>query len=370
MINPLLIARKENAGILRKICAEIGATPREMSGDDWSLSLFIKSDLKNCFYQSHYVLDVSAFQEKDDEFISLCEGITYQKDNANIVIYADQFYPGDSFLDKLVHSGFTNIVANYPDVDDKTNIAKMMEDLKECLTSGLSKQKWRRFDNTFDAFAEAREAALIAEKEKEKPRFSQAELHIAVVGAQSRIGTTTFALRLAEYFHSRDGESVVVCTNNHGIEQLDMMKEFHEVTVKDGVYTINDSIDACAAETDTEKVYNAEIYDFGNRQTSMLDFTGFDKIYVVGGTSWNELPMIYDAQTDLNKVNYSVVVNFSDEATIEKYREILSVNLNDVICLPLEPDPFEIGKYEEIFDNDFAEWADSPIEETEFSAEK
>ena len=149
-----------------------------------------------------------------------------------------------------------------------------------------------------------------------------------------------------------------------------MMKEFHEINVMNGVYTINGSIDACAAETDTEKVYNAEIYDFGNRQTSMLDFTGFDKIYVVGGTSWNELPMIYDAQTDLNKVNYSVVVNFSDEATIEKYRGILSVNLNDVICLPFEPDPFEIGKYEEIFDNDFAEWADSPIEETEFSAEK
>lgn len=37
MINPLLIARKENAGILRKICSELGAEAREMSGDDWSL---------------------------------------------------------------------------------------------------------------------------------------------------------------------------------------------------------------------------------------------------------------------------------------------------------------------------------------------
>ncbi len=33
-----------------------------------------------------------------------------------------------------------------------------------------------------------------------KPRYSQASLHIAVVGAQSRIGTTSFALRMAEYF--------------------------------------------------------------------------------------------------------------------------------------------------------------------------
>lgn len=40
----------------------------------------------------------------------------------------------------------------------------MMEDLKECLTTGLSRQKWRKYDKSFDAFAEAREAALIAEK--------------------------------------------------------------------------------------------------------------------------------------------------------------------------------------------------------------
>lgn len=31
MTNPLLISRKDNAGILRKICSEIGATPREIS---------------------------------------------------------------------------------------------------------------------------------------------------------------------------------------------------------------------------------------------------------------------------------------------------------------------------------------------------
>lgn len=369
MINPLLISRKENAGILRKICTEIGATPRELSGDEWSLALFIKTDLKNYMYQSHYVLDVAAFQEKGDELIALCEGIALQKDPSSIIIYADHFFPGDDFLDKLVHKGIHNIVANYPDVDEKANITNMMADLKECLTTGLSRQKWRKYDKTFDAFAEAREAALIAEKEREKPRYSQASLHIAVVGAQSRIGTTSFALRMAEYFHSRDGESVVVCASKRGADQLEMMKTcYEEAKIQDGVYTIN-GIDICSSDTDAAKVYNAEIYDFGSKQPT--DFSGFDKIYVVGGTSWNELPMIYDIQNDLNKVNYTVAVNFSDEATIEKNRELLSVNLNDVICLPYAPDPFSLtAGYEEIFDNDFAEWADSPTEEADLSAEK
>lgn len=112
MISPLLIARKENAGILLKICAELGAAPREMIGDDWSLELFLKSDLKNYLFQSHYVLDVSAFTEKDNEFISLVEGITYQKDDANIIIYADGYYEGDNFLNEFIRRGITNIVAN------------------------------------------------------------------------------------------------------------------------------------------------------------------------------------------------------------------------------------------------------------------
>ena len=46
MINPLLITRKENAGILRRICSELNAIPREMIGEDWSLAVFLKRDLK------------------------------------------------------------------------------------------------------------------------------------------------------------------------------------------------------------------------------------------------------------------------------------------------------------------------------------
>ncbi len=363
MTNPLIISRNENAGLFRKICAEIGASQRELIGDDWSLALFLKRDLKNYTYQSHYVFDVSAFKEKDDEFISMVEGITYQNDKASIVIYADGFYPGDPFLDKLVHSGITNIVANYTDVSDKENFDLMTADLKECLTTGLPKTKWRRFDTSFDAFAQAREAAEIAEKEMTKPRYSQAKVHIAVVGAQNRIGTTTFALRLGEYFRSRDAASVVVCANKRGIPQLEMMKELYNAAEQDGIYTLGEGIDICAANVEPKRSYNAEIYDFGSTVTSDIDFTDFDKVFLVGGTSWNELPMIYTAQLPLNKVNYTVAVNFSDDAAIDKFREALSVNLNDVLSLPFESDPLSVAKYEDILDAEFGKWADENEEE-------
>ena len=65
-------------------------------------------------------------------------------------------------------------------------------------------------------------------------------------------------------------------------------------------------------------------------------------MFVVGGTSWNELPMIYTAQQPLNSVNYTVAVNFSDKAAVENNREYLMLNLNEVLVLPFEPDPFSV----------------------------
>ena len=250
-----------------------------------------------------------------------------------------------------MHNGITNIVANYPDVDEKTNISMMSQDLKECITEVLSQQKWRRFDKSFDAFAEAREAARIAEKEKEKPRYSNTKLQIAVVGAQGRIGATTFALRLAAYFNSRDGESLVICANKRNFAQLEMIEEHYGGSHHDGIYTVNgiDILDGRLEEPER----NIKIVDYGYVPTDALDLHGFDKVFLVGGTSWNELPMIYAAQQPLNGINYTVAVNFSDKESVERNREALMLNLNPVLLLPFEPNPFAAEKYEETFDAAF-----------------
>lgn len=361
MINPLIISRNENIGIFRAVCAQIDAEPRELIGDDWSLALFLKRDLKNYAYQSHFILDVSAFREKDDMFVSLVESLTYQSENAKIIIFAGELYGGDELLDKLVHIGITDIAANYSDKSEKDNLTAIKDDLKDCLTKGLSRNKWRRFDKSLENSIAA-QAAKIAEEEKAKPRYENAHLHIAVVGAQSRIGATTFALRLASYFNARDAQSVVVCAAKRGIPQLEMISEMYGGQLQDGIYTIS-GLDICGANVEPKKEYNAEIYDFSSARTSDIDFNGFDKVYIIGGTSWNELPMTYDAQLSMNKIRYTVGVNLSDPRETEKFKDALSVNLNDIIQLPFEPNPFSLNNYEEIFDNEFNEWSDEIEEE-------
>ena len=64
--------------------------------------------------------------------------------------------------------------------------------------------------------------------------------------------------------------------------------------------------------------------------------------------------MIYMAQQPLNSVNYTVAVNFSDKAAVEKNKEYLMLNLNEVMVLPFEPDPFAVERYEDMLDMEFS----------------
>lgn len=369
MINPMLCARKENAGILDKIAGEMNISLHKMIFEKMSLSTFIKSDLKSCMFYNPFIFDVSQCEEKGDDFVSYMEAITYQKDDAKIIIYASGYYAGDDFLDKLIHKGFTNIVANYDGVDERTNMEMMKADLKECLSdAGLSKQKWRRYDKHFDAFAEAQAAAALAEKEKAKPMYSMANMRIAVVGAQQRIGTTSFAIHLADYFNTRNASAAVINRAQNGGVQFEMLADMYDgIEQESGVYSINDIDFYSGLQQLGSNEYNVEIHDFGSLGEE-INFSDYDKLYLVGGVSWNEIPMIYHAQQELYQSRYTVVVNYSAPEEIKRYDEYLRLNLNDVICAPLEPRTFSSTAYEDIFDKEFDDYRDTQQHDDELLA--
>lgn len=360
MIHPFYVCRKENAGLLNKICAELNAQPpRKLVMENFELSRFVKSELKSYQFQNPFVFDISCCEEKGDELLSYLEAITYQIDDVKIVVYASGYYAGDDLLDKLVKIGITNIVANYDDVDEKTNIEMMLEDLKECMSDeGLSPKKWRRYDSSYDARAEARAAALLQEKEEAKPQFSQANLNIAVVGAQPRIGTTSFAIHLADYFTKRGATAAVMNLNPRGDMQLEMMCDIYNgIDNGNGSYQIND-IDFYASSA-PGNIDGVEIHDYGNIADEPNSFSGYDKLFLIGGTSWSELPMMYQAQKELNASNYTAIINFSSDEQIKRNNDILSLNLNEVIRAPFEPNTFSSVAYEDIFDEVFDSFRDS-----------
>lgn len=371
MIHPVYICRKKNAGLIDKICAELNInSARKLVMEHFELARFVKSELKSYRFQNPFIIDLSCCEEKGDDLISYLQAITYQIDNVKIIIYASGYYAGDDLLDKLVKIGITDIVANYDDVDEKKNFDMMLTDLKECISEdGLSTKKWRRYDRSYDARAEARAAAMLQEREDAKPRYTQARLRIAVVGAQPRIGATSYAIRLAAYFRSRGAEAAVICTDPRRDMQLDMLCDVCDGAANsNGSYTIHD-IDFYASTAADIGDCAVAIYDCGDIAGALHSFGDFDKLYLVGGTSWSELPMIYQAQTELNAANYTAVINFSTPEQIKRCHDILSLNLNDVICAPFEPNAFAFTAYEDIFDKMFDSCRDAEQTEDEAAEE-
>ena len=43
-----------------------------------------------------------------------------------------------------------------------------------------------------------------------------------------------------------------------------------------------------------------------------------------------------------------------DKAAVEKNKEYLMLNLNEVMVLPFEPDPFAVERYEDMLDMEFS----------------
>ena len=163
----------------------------------------------------------------------------------------------------------------------------------------------------------------------------------------------------AEFFDKLGEFRVVICANKRSFAQLEMIEEHYGGSHHDGIYTVNgiDILDGRLEEPER----NIKIVDYGYVPTDALDLHGFDKVFLVGGTSWNELPMIYAAQQPLNGINYTVAVNFSDKESVERNREALMLNLNPVLLLPFEADSFAVGKYEKLFDDEFIkEFTDLP----------
>lgn len=81
-------------------------------------------------------------------------------------------------------------------------------------------------------------------------------------------------------------------------------------------------------------------------------------MFLVGGTQYNELYDVNEAQKLLCDTNYTVIANFTSPEALEKYHDVLSANLNKVYYSPFSPDDFGARDFYTLFDSEFADRID------------
>ncbi|MCL2637513.1 MAG: hypothetical protein FWD48_04000 [Oscillospiraceae bacterium] len=344
MIKSLLIATKENAGILNAITKELEILkPRSFIGSRWSLRSFIKSDLKNFSAETHFVFDINIISEQGTELIELLTELRGKNEKATIIIYCVNLSAGDLFLHQLIKSGFTNVIAGYDKASEAENYKLIQEDLKEAITDGLSKQKYERFlitEKPEDVIVKVE--AEVESEETENPEGLIGHKSIAVFGSQKRVGATTFAMSLCRSTIERGGKAVLVLTGeNAELEQSCLCKHFDGIK-NDGLVTVN-GIDVFAREVVTGiEEYNLAVFDCGRVQenTDKIEMMQeVDKLYLCCGIGWKDLKHVSSAHLCLQSMTYTVTVNTDDEAILKKYNnelckncnEVIGINFNDVI---------------------------------------
>ena len=393
---PTLYAIKKNGGILDKWSKANGITVLSfVYSEQVNLQEIINAEFKTVKFRDCYVFDVQACKGNDDDFITCMQSVQYQTD-ARIVVYAGEHYAGDNLLDRLVKCGITNIVAKYDHVDVAENMSLMLADLAECMSEdGLSRKKWRRYEKGYDPTAEARYEAELLKKEREKPTYANAKLKIAVVGAQARIGTTSTAIHIADYFAHHKASAAVFAADGsaYSDEQLAMINDANDGEDNDGYYTVG-GIELYPNGCQPVLDYNVEVYDLGVLDENNAEkLSAFDRIYLVGGISWNEFPLTYQSQTLIGQYNYTILVNFCDNERLNapiqidggsmdaamstpkggkdasqpsvggsssSYGRLLNeVNMQNVLCLPFVPDTFGSEVFESLFDKEFSGYRDT-----------
>ena len=357
MINPLLIAKKENADILKFISGEPDvAEPRKLIGNDWSLKTFLQSDLKNYTLQTHFVFDISSFKEQGDEFISLLEGIHYQNEKAVIIIFAIEFKPGDEFLENLVKAGYTNIIASYDTKDELKNSELMRDDLRECFSpKGLPPKKYNRFIKR----------GAQEEFTEEKISYKNCRLSVAVTGTMARIGATTYAIHLCDYF-IRHGANVALVMFGKGADLQYKMLNMYLSGIETGSgfsargvdFYLTDGLQSDAPYRQPGR-YNLVVFDIGGDIYGGVDLIeAADLITLCGGVKWNEIGNQREAEKKLIGHNYTLVINYSHESICRNYDELLKNNITDYVVMPFSPSLFDASENDDVFDKIYSGYAD------------
>ena len=326
MIKSLLISSPNNAGILKPVLKNVEHKSRVQAGYDWSLRRFIDCDLKNYMSQTHIVLDVSSFIEKDNEFVALLSELRQKNSKANVILYCAELTTGNLFLYRLVKVGFTNIIASYSNVSVETNCELMQADLQEALTTGLSEQKYSRFvsTNEFDFDAD------VTASKNSRLDFSAETRNIVVIGSQRRIGVTTFNMSLCRYVAENGGSAALILCCSDAANELEFMRNYFNAETIGGGITVN-SVDIFTADTANElHRYNLVVYDCGDVRMNFdkLDEVNADAIYLCCGIGWKELHHVNFAHSKLNGLEYMAVVN-ADAETCETWKDVLCGGLNE-----------------------------------------
>lgn len=290
------LAEKEDALLVKK-----------MTGN-FMLKQFVIYDMRNFSHCTELVLDRIAFGDEDRDFAQAIEEFLTMY-NARITVICEGLQEGDSLFRSLLDAGVGNIVTN-------VEIRGMQEEIRQSLSS----QGMTRY----------------SPKERKKPKvqgeyyhFTADGVRIAMIGSQSRIGTTTMALGFAAWLGSVGASVAYVEKNARGI--IPYLAEAYEMDEEAGGYRLEKMW--YGVQTPSAG-FHFLLEDYGIGKPT----TDADILLLVCGTKPYEIIHTVKLLEQYETKTAFILCPFVEKALQDTYVEAFQTDYHKVFFLEYQPD--------------------------------
>ncbi|MGV8149805.1 MAG: hypothetical protein ACLKAK_10925 [Alkaliphilus sp.] len=319
----LYLTSNENIGIFDFLSIEKGILIKKLSGS-FKLMQFILRDMRSLDHYSYFAIDLSAVGDTEGEIIEAI-GAFKKMFASRIVFYIDDIMENVKLVEALIETGVYNIVSE--DVVEELN-----EEIRAAISeSGITKKEMLKKLN---------DATGVNDYYVPEYLFKQQNIKIAVVGAVSKVGTTTAAITLCNYLASIGASVCYVEANESG--HIGMISNANkEMIVKDDFVSYK-GVKYLTLSSQIEDEYDFIIYDTAEIKTKTINAikANFDEIVLCATTKSYEIDAYKRALDLLGETKIHTLFSFVPEIMKEKLKK----QYGEVFFSEYAPDLFDDRK--------------------------
>lgn len=332
----ILAITNENEKLITEVCKECGEEQVQIFTGIKNLNRFVVQELRNLNNFKYAIIDITTTKESEEDIVKTIVTIKSMY-NIRIIILALGYKQGNTLLSKLFNEGIYNFVIG-------KDYGTQKDELKDSLTGdGKQYKDAIRFRN--EVLDTDKKSKVIIKKEYKKIKQI---VNIAVIGTESRIGTTTQALLICAFFNSLNMNACYI-SNNEKDETSIIQKLVNDKDKQNDNMLNYEGIDMYKKSSNMKAIdfgYDFYIYDYGVLTDDKInDFITKDtKIIVTGSKLW-EFEGLFNAINKLEDLSDKYfLVNFTAE---DKQKETIKYRfpkddkyLKAIFFTEYTPNPF------------------------------
>lgn len=303
----LYLSSQQHTNLLDFLTEGEDALPVKKMTGNFMLKQFVVYDMRNFSHCTELVLDRIAFGDRDRDFAQAVEEFLTMY-NARITVICEGLAKSDPLCRALLEVGVGNLVT-----------AVNIKDIQEEIRQALSRQGMTKF------FPKEQQNPCI----QEHYCFHADGIRIAMLGSQSRIGTTAAALGFAAWLGSVGASVAYVEKNGSGI--IPYLADAYEMDEEAGGYRLEQM---WYGEQMPGARFHFLIEDYGTDRPE----AEADVLILVCGTKPYEIAHTMELLEKYGTKNAVVLCPFVEKALRNTYVEAFKNDYNKIFFLEYQPD--------------------------------